>query len=194
MSNTYDSDTHVYTITGRRVPSVTGILDDVMPGHHADDWYLQRGTAVHACCAMIARGVQFEHDPQIVGQVAACRQWFADNPGVAAEGVEVRLYNDRMMYAGTADLIGTLNRRAIVLEAIVLDWKSHLAPQVEFQLAAYALAHEVMTGRQINKGIAVALLETGRYKQAAYDLRRAKQEWASILTVYNLRRKCGIEI
>ena len=75
--NTYDDATHTYAIDGRPVPSVTDVLRDLLPCWQASEWHLQRGRAVHACCAMIARGVDFTHDPQISGQVSAARLWFA---------------------------------------------------------------------------------------------------------------------
>ena len=76
MTLDFNEAAHQYTLNGHDVPSVTQVLGDVLPGWRADDWYLERGRAVHACAAMIARGEEFDHDSVIAGQVAACRRFF----------------------------------------------------------------------------------------------------------------------
>ena len=50
---TFDAETHEYRIGGRKVVGVTTVLNDLIPGYRASDWYLQRGRAVHAAAAMI---------------------------------------------------------------------------------------------------------------------------------------------
>ena len=45
---TFDEGAHAYTIDSRPVPSVTQVLRDVLPMFHAEEYYLQRGRAVHA--------------------------------------------------------------------------------------------------------------------------------------------------
>ena len=68
---TFNDATHEYRIGGRFVPSVTQVLGDLLPCFQAGEWYLERGRAVHACAAMIAKGIAFDHDEQIDGQVMA---------------------------------------------------------------------------------------------------------------------------
>ena len=180
---TFDESTHTYRIDGRKVPSVTQVLGDLIPGWKASEWYLNRGQAVHACAAMIARGIEFEHDPQIDGQVRACRKFFAEVKPVV-HNVETAMYSEKYQYAGTYDLFGELDGRLIVF-----DWKASISPALPYQLAAYALESNV-----VNYGCGVVLKETGEYSMTEiYDLRRYKQGWLSLLGAYNIRRKCGIK-
>ncbi len=183
----FNAMTHQYTIGGRPVPSVTQVLGDILPGWKAGEWYLNRGTVVHACAAMIAKGQKFEHDPQVDGQVRACRSWFADfAPTVVAaeEGVYSRTYQ----YAGTMDLLAYIDGR---LTAV--DWKASLVASATWQLAAYALAYEEMHKVKVGQAVAVALYDSGAYKMgltiSGTNFGRAKREWLSLLTSYKLRQK-----
>jgi len=183
----FNPATHRYQINGRPVPSVTTVLADILPAWKAGEWYLQRGTAVHACAAMVARGHEFEHDPAIDGQVRACRKWFADfAPKV--EAVEAQVYSLQYQFAGTLDLLAYVDGRLTVV-----DWKASISPAVHYQLAAYALAYEEQHKVKVVQGVAVALLDTGAYKLgltvSGTNFGRAKREWLSILNVYSMRRK-----
>lgn len=180
--NTFDAVTHTYTINGRRVPSVTQVLGDLIPGWMADPWYLERGTQVHAAAAFIAKGIEFDADPQIAGQVAALRRFFAEvKPGVL--GVEGRVYSDELQYAGTFDLLADIGNKTVLV-----DFKASATTAVPYQLAAYGLIEEV------DYGYGVEIHEDGNYRMTErYDLRRYKQGWMALLTAYGIRRKCGIQ-
>jgi hypothetical protein len=105
--NSFDEATHTYRIDGEPVPSVTQVLGDVLPGYQASEWHMQRGTAMHACAAMVAQGVAFDHDPQLDGRVAALRAFFRDIP-LKVAAVEQRLYSPGYRYAGTCDFVGRI--------------------------------------------------------------------------------------
>ena len=183
----FDPAAHAYTINGRPVPSVTQVLADLLPCWRASDWHMERGRAVHACAALIARGVEFTADEQIAGQVAALRRFVVEvKPLVLA--VECPVFSERYQYAGTFDL---LTRRPGKLPLMLVDYKSALTPVVPYQLAAYAAAYvgEVCIGY----GMGVEIHDDGTYKLSeVYDLRRYAQSWLALLTSYGVRRKCGI--
>ena len=172
-----------YAIAGRPVPSVTEILGELLPTWQAGEWYLQRGTAVHACCAMIARGQEFECDPQITGQVAACRRWFGDfRPDVGA--VEGKLYSETLQCAGTPDLLANIGGKSVVV-----DWKASLNTVVPLQLGGYA---ELAGGRAKWWGMGVELPEDGTYKTTGLiDLRIPRREFRALRTVYGIRERLG---
>jgi hypothetical protein len=187
--NTFDAATHSYYIDGRKVPSVTQVLNDLIPGFKAGEWYLNRGQAVHACAALIAQGVEFEHDPAIDGQVLAVRRFFADvKPTVIA--VEKQVYSARYQYAGTLDLLAVSK-----IGGCIVDWKATLGPSVGYQLAAYSQAlAETDGGVEPRTGYGVEIHENGTYKMSpVYDLRHFRQGWLSLLTAYNIRRQAGIK-
>lgn len=189
---TFDPATHTYRIDGRPVPSVTQVLGDVLPGWQASEWYLERGRAVHACAAMIAKGQTFTHDPQIDGQVRALRRFFAEvKPLVLA--VEQQVYSTSYRYAGTLDL---LTRKPGGLQLMVVDFKASLAPATLYQCAAYALAYDdgPNAGRvPVNLGCGVEIRDDGTYKMSeVWNLKQYKPQWLALLTAYNIRRRCGV--
>jgi len=179
---TFDESTHTYRIDGRKVPSVTQVLGDLIPGWKASEWYLNRGQAVHACAAMIAQGIEFEHDPVIDGQVRACRKFFAEVKPTVYK-VESPVYSELYNYAGRYDMLADIGGKMAIV-----DWKASLSPALPYQLAAYGLEGCA------NYGCGVVLKDTGEYSMTEiYDLRRYKQGWLSLLGAYNIRRKCGIK-
>jgi hypothetical protein len=186
----FDSAEHVYKLDGvRRVPSVTQVLGAVVPVTHygATEWHMERGTVVHQCAAMIARGVRFAHDPQIDGQVAACRAWFdMRRPTVmCAERVVCRAAP--IGYAGTLDLLCQIGG-----ELWLCDWKGSASPADQWQLGGYAdaLADE---GTEVKHGLVIELQANGHPKEGKpIDLRRARNEWRSILNVYAMKAREGM--
>lgn len=184
----FDEATHTYRIDGRAVPSVTQVLRDLLPAWRASEWHLQRGRAVHACCAMIARGREFRHDPQIDGQVKAARLWFAHTKPIV-RAVECRGAATRYQFAGTADMVAEIQGKLAIV-----DWKATLTPAVPYQLGAYALLYrEVMGSVAPRYGYGVELHEDGTYRMSErYDLRVYGQRFLALLTAFNVRRECGI--
>jgi hypothetical protein len=186
VSNTFDAATHTYAIEGRKVPSVTQVLNDLIPGFKAGEWYLNRGQAVHACAALIAQGVEFEHDPAIDGQVRAVRRFFAEVKPVVLS-VEKQVYSARYQYAGTLDLFGLVD-----LRTMVVDFKASESAALPYQLAAYSIA---LPPEQLTRyGCGVIINEDGSYKMTkVFDLRLYQQSFLALLTAYNIRRQAGIK-
>jgi len=178
--NLYDDTTHTYSIEGRTVPSVTQVLKDVigMP-FQASDFHLERGRAVHACAAMIARGEAFDHDPRIAGQVDACRRFLAFMSAPLIE-VETPHYNKPHGFAGTADLIVLMDGRPTVI-----DYKASATPLLKYQLAAYGM----LTGAK--RGFGVILHEDGTFKVTpAYKLDTGlKAQFLALLATWKIKRE-----
>lgn len=189
---TFDEATHTYKVNGLIVPSVTKVLSDLLPCYQAKDsaWHMQRGRAVHACAAMIARGEPFDFDPAIHEQVLAIRRFFADLKPVVA-GVERQLYSSRYRFAGTCDLIARLSKKSAL---VLIDWKASFSPSLPYQLAAYSLAAEETLDEHIASGVGVEIHDDGTYKMSeVYNLRRYKAGFLALLGAYNIRRACGIK-
>ena len=180
--NTFDPIAHKYHISGRLVPGVTSVLRDLIPGWSASDWYLERGRAVHAAAAFIARGKQFGYDPQIEGQVAACRLFFAENDIEVLE-VEQPIYSMMYQFAGTMDLHCRLKGRDTII-----DWKSALSEVAEIQVGGYAIERP-----DAKWGLIVALQENGRYKAGKmFKLAQRKNEFLALRSVYGMRQRLGL--
>ncbi len=195
MPNRFDPATHTYYLTTRGaerpVPSVTQIINEVLQldYHGATDWHKERGTAIHACAARIAQGKEFDYDPQIAGQVAAVRRFFAEvKPVVIA--VEQQVYSARYMYAGTYDLFGMIGDRTVLL-----DWKATVTATVPLQLAGYstALGEPASLPYKPSHGIGVELRDDGSYKcSEVYDLRRWVNKFLALRSVYGIKESLGL--
>ena len=184
--NTFNPDSHTYTIAGRPVPSVTQIIRKILGDAiwSASDFYLGRGSAVHACAAFIARGKQFQHDPIITGQVAACRLFFAENDIEVLE-VEQPIYSMTYQFAGMLDL------HCIVRKSrdTIIDWKSALSEVAEIQVGGYAIERP-----KAKWGLIVALQENGRYKAGKmFRLAQRKNEFLALRSVYGIRQRLGLD-
>lgn len=175
-----------YSISGRPVPSVTEIIRECIPGWMPDQWYLDRGQAVHACAALIAKGKDFECDPQIAGYVAACRKWFADMKPEAI-AVELKVESVMFQYCGRLDLLAI-----IAGKRVVVDWKSGPVNTTVFQLAGYAAA----LPRELtptNYGMEVVLHDDGTYKASPLlDLKLVRGEFLAMRTVYGIKQRLGL--
>lgn len=183
--NFFDPVKHQYFINGRPVSSVTQILRAVLGDAiwSASDWYLERGKAVHACAALIAQGKQFEHDPQIAGQVAACRKFFTDMKIDDVLEVEGQVFSERYLFGGTLDL-----RCKIGAKEVIVDWKSALSEVGEIQIGGYSVERP-----SAKYGMVVALLESGKYKAGnMFKLDRPRNEFLADLSVFNQRKRMGL--
>ena len=182
--NTFDPILHKYHIDGRPVPSNTQMIKEILGEAiwSASDWYLERGRAVHACAAMIAQGKRFKHDPQVTGQVAACRLFFAENDIDVLE-VEQSIYSAMYQYAGTMDLHCRFKGRDTII-----DWKSALSPVAEIQVGGYAIERP-----DAKWGLIVALQENGKYKAGKmFRLAQRKNEFLALRSVYGMRQRLGL--
>lgn len=179
----FDAVTHTYHVDGVRVPSVTQILRAVFRQFEASEWHLQRGTAVHAAAAFIARGIEFDYDPVIAGQVAACRKWFTDT-GAVPMYIEEAVCHPVYRYAGTCDLVCKIGGKLVIV-----DWKATVTPHCQWQLGAY----EAAGGFGCKRGFAVQLNEDGTYNTGGpWDMVKAGREFANIRSVYGMMEREGL--
>ncbi|MDD5485967.1 MAG: hypothetical protein PHW65_00170 [Dehalococcoidales bacterium] len=188
MSTHFDPDKHQYFINSRPVPSVTQVLHEVVPEaiHYADEWYLQRGTAVHACMALLAQGKRFSHDPEITGQVKSGIQWFADYAPDIVE-VETHLYSELYQFAGTPDLI-CRSAKFGSKTLVIVDWKADILPVNYIQLGGYGVLYPAA-----KRGIIVALSASGRYScSKVFEIEPFKREFLALISTYAIKQRLGI--
>lgn len=174
---------HEYRIGGFRVPSVTQIIDDVVPGWHAEDYHLILGMANHLCYSMLGKGLAFECDPTCEPYVATWRRWATENR-VKVLNTETVVGSKSLQYAGCLDALAMVDK-----ETVVLDYKSSLTPAVRWQLAGYSIA----LGKSYPR-LGVEIRPDGykmQWRRGA-DSKRDDQEWLAILTAYRCRRISGI--
>ncbi len=187
----FDPETHKYTLDGRVLPSVTTIINAILPGYQADEWYMQRGTAMHYACQLLDEG-QLDWStvaPEIEGRVRAWEQFRKDFPGTVKE-VEHAMAHD-YGFAGMMDRLFSRTTGTLLLA----DIKSSLAPQVRLQLGAYAILYNDATHnarRPIREACAVQLCDDGKYKtlwMKESELALAGRTFLACLSVYGFKHK-----
>ena len=182
---TFDPVLQVYTIGGRPVPSVTGIVSDALgPVQYGSDWHMERCAAIHKAAELILQGRIPRVDPRIQGHVDAV-QSFVTREVKAAIEIERQVYSVRLRYGGTLDLIADTQ----TCGRCIVDWKSSGdVTRTAIQMAGYSLAWQEMTGETITTGIMVTLGEDGRYKAAVVRLMRPMEQFKACLTIANIKR------
>ncbi len=184
----FDEATHAYSIDGRPVPSVTQVIRVVLGDAiwNASEWYLQRGHAVHAAAAFIARGKRFICPSEIEGQAAACRKFFEDKQPAVLD-VERPVYSMRHQYAGTLDMLCKINGLTVIV-----DWKATLGAGLNFiQIGGYAATMpKVATWAMV-----VELGADGRYRTS--PLERTTPHIADFLALratYAIRQRLNLDL
>jgi hypothetical protein len=134
----FDAEAHVYTLSGRRMPSVTQVLAQLEDWTKVDPVALDlarvRGQHIHRMVELDVHGNLDEDTlaPEYHGYLRQWRKFLAETrfkPLLA----ECQVFDERYGYAGTFDLAGTLGPRFILV-----DVKSGLVPRtVSLQTAAY---------------------------------------------------------
>lgn len=189
----FDAERHEYRIDGRVVPSVTQIMNDVLPRTGpTDDYYLGFGKARHACYAMLARGEKFVADSRCEPYCAAWRAWAA-GVGISVFATECPVFSRRYLFGGTFDLLAHIG--GSVRELVLVDYKTSFDARLPIQLGGYAIAvDEGGAALRLRYGFGVQLNPDDTWRMSErFDLRRPRQEFLALLTAYNLRRRMGIE-
>lgn len=182
----FDEATHTYTLGGKRLPSVTQVLDRLVDWRHVDrsvlDAAAEFGSHVHQAVDLWNRGVLDEEDldPALTPYVDGWRKFLADTQATLIAS-EARLACRLPGYAGTADAILTLGGRVCLV-----DIKTGAVPRtVGPQTAAYANAWDEANPRhRIRRRFALAL------DGSSYSLRECNNpaDWSVFLSALNCWR------
>jgi hypothetical protein len=156
----FDPESHSYTLNGKPVPSVTQIINAVVPKpFERAMWYGWRlakqgldpedkrteaanlGTQVHLAFASLAAGEKvddFDYPDEAAGFIKACRR-FIDDHGPEFLASEHKTYSETHSYAGTLDAYVKFTRREYTGRIARLDLKTgRVYPESHFpQLEAY---------------------------------------------------------
>ena len=187
MALEFDERLHRYTLDGRILPSVSQIINAILPMRPVDDYYLTRGTATHRACELYDRGTldPASVDPEIAPRLEAWKKFRADFGGEIVAN-EMRLAS-RSGFAGTLDrVIGSRSK------PVIIDIKSSCYPQAILQLGGYSILWRENAAWTAAKAGVVEVREDGSYacfwldKQA---LRRAEQRFLALLSVFNFARE-----
>jgi len=129
-----------YKIGGVKLPGVTTILKEVgaIDTRWAQQWHLDRGTAVHKTIELHNKGVlDYDSiDPEVTPYF---EQWleFENVSEIKVLTSEKKVTHETLLYGGTLDMIAELNG-----EKVLIDLKTGgKAPWHSLQTAAYAMAY-----------------------------------------------------
>lgn len=191
---TFDAAAHAYHLDGRRVPSVTQVLDELVDFRFVKRDDLERarqlGRAVHVACELEDLGTLDEATvaPVVAPYLAAYRKFLAEVKP-QWRGIEEKVCHELHRYAGTLD------RRGFVFKKrSTLDIKSGAKTlTVGLQTAAYQEAHDATYGAEFEAPArwALYLREDGTY--LLDEIKSSRQgdfrTFLSALNLYNWRQQ-----
>jgi hypothetical protein len=191
MRPTFDEASHLYTLHGSPVPSVTELIDQA--GLKRGDWYTEesreRGKAVHriANALLLSQDVgesdtAFVMDKGYEGYVAALQRFIADKR-LMPVFVETPLADPSAWFAGTADFIGGMDG----VPYAVVDLKTGPPmPWHSVQTEAYSRLAYLETGVPYYKRFGLYLREDGEYRLVPHtDILGDAKAFDAALTIYH---------
>lgn len=194
----FDEARHIYKLNGFDIPSVTTTMkplsDDVYGSIDKDvlGKAAARGTAVHnAIENYIKFGIE-DIPPEHKGYFEAFKRWYVEHD-VHPFGNEVRLYHKGLMYAGTADMIASVDG----VDTLV-DFKTSAEVQGALcgvQLEAYDKAIQSHTGKCLDRKAILHIKKDGTYRMIEYKPNDIEcwRVFTALLTVrnYKIKNKLG---
>lgn len=133
----FDLKTHTYhTPEGIECPSVTSILKmELGSFQYGDNYYAQRGTAIHQACQYYDEGDLDEQslDPLIKPYLESYKNFLKEIKIKILQN-EMKRYHPKYLYAGTLDKIADLEGKKILID--IKTGGKHI--QYKWQTAAYA--------------------------------------------------------
>lgn len=167
----FDKTNHTYTFGAKRLPSVTEICKFAYPDAYGEipekdkAFYFSRGTGVHKLCEDVENGVdgQFTYDPEVEKYRAGHARFLSETGFKALPGgIEMRVKNLELGYAGCVDRLGTIGNRIILL-----DFKTSQVRDkpTALQLALYLLAIPGYKFNEVER-YGVAIKRDGSYKMS----------------------------
>lgn len=194
----FDEASHTYTLDGRRLESVTEVLEGAglvdysfIPGA-TRTMALERGSAVHMATAFDDEGDLDEAalDKSLLPYLEGWRKFRSDE-GAVFEQIEHRGYHPQFLYAGTKDRRVRLPKRSG--SAFDLDIKCGKAqPWVWIQIAAY---QGMDASPRCTLPFVVELPGDGTWREyprpADWSFDRYFNFFLSCLTVYRLKQSHG---
>ena len=188
FSYTLDDEKHEYLLDGVPLPSVTGILGDIVSkAYYPAGPYKLRGSRVHEATVLYDQGKldQYEVGDTIKGYVESWSKLYLTHPFMWTD-FEKSGYDKKLLVAGTTDRIGKYD---IDYNAIADIKTGDPEPEAELQTAAYALLNFPDSAAKVRRFI-VRLYKDGAEPKVIehkdpYDL----QAWPGVVQLYKWRKR-----
>lgn len=191
----FDPVEHAYTVSGRRVPSVTQTLAPLVDYSMVPKETLERarllGQSVHRMTELYDLD-DLDTDDLADELVPYLTAWikFRAETGFVPETIEKRLYHPTLRYAGTPDRSGIIRGRRAVLD---LKKMAVLGPVIGLQLSAYQELFRV-NGTEVIDRYALGLRADGAYRLQSFTDKGDWPVFLSLLTIRNWKEKHGHDI
>jgi hypothetical protein len=171
----------------RLKPHVTSIIrNQIKTPYHYNDWYAERGTAVHKAINLLVQSRLDWNtvDPRIINRVKAF-ELFLSQTNMKVLYSELSLGSRKYQFKGTMDLVLKNGK-----DLIIADIKSTIEPIADLQIVAYKILWEENRKTKINKCCAIQLQDDGFYKlRWVDDLKRAERIFLAFLAVDNWKKE-----
>jgi hypothetical protein len=183
----FEESPHTYKLDGIVVPSVTQVISETIGhGWQAEQWYLDRGRAIHKCAEFICKKKEFKFDERLTGYIEALKKFFAETKAEIIKS-ELRVASNVYQYAGTIDLICKIGNKNVIL-----DWKHSIDKiRLPLQIGGYAIAARETIGTEYCFGAGVQIKENGSYSMTEiFSTKIPALEFLHLRTCYKIKEKC----
>jgi hypothetical protein len=186
----FDEESHVGTIGGRIVPSVTGILKAGGFEPYGSEWHMAKGRAVHLACQYLDEGgLDWSSISDEILPYLMAYELFKKESGFKPTRIEERLFHPTLMFTGQIDRVGEVpNDKSQWL----IDIKSgHPGPYCSLQTAGYNLLLPVL--KYPRKRFGLHLKENGSYSLIEYKDSQDQGIFLALLAIHNWKKNHGID-
>lgn len=193
MMLTFEPADHVYRFNGVVVPSVTQILkpliDYSMIPADTLEHARQEGVAIHSMIELECKD-ELEDLPDWLAPYYEAWTKFKAETGFKLIASETRLYHSKLHYAGTPDLVGTMQHVG-KRTAVVVDIKRSLlaGPVIGLQLAGYQDAINDNSDVRVTRRFALQPRKTGQYMLKEFDDKSDSSTFLALLTIHKWKGK-----
>jgi hypothetical protein len=184
----FDPASHEYRLEGRRLPSVTEILDPYTGLEYVDRSTLEAarelGTHVHEAVHLYNTG-RLAHCPErIVPYLEGWKAFLAES-GAVVTASEMRVHSDEHQYAGTLDSLAYWTGRDCLID---VKSGSIVPKTVGPQTSAYVDALNEQHGTRVRLRYCIHLTGDGRYRSHKLTDVRDRHIFQSALNIHNWYR------
>ena len=192
----FDQSAHTYAIDGRRLPSVTQVMDSAVTDYAGIppailEYKSALGVAVHRACELYDNDDLDEStvDPVVVPYLTAWKTFLSDTH-IGIEWNETQVYSRKYGYAGTLDRFGKIKRVGTLID---IKTVTTLSPATGVQLAGYeqAARDSLALGTMAINRYAVQLRPDGTYRMQKYDDPNDFAVFLACLQIHNFKVKHG---
>ena len=189
----FEEEGHVYQWDGKVVPSVTQIIEplSLYAGIPQDilDNAARRGQYVHKLCELDMAGMLDEDDVDEAnaGYLTAWRT-FMGTAGFEPYLNEIRMYHEKLGYAGTPDLVMLKKGKPALID---IKCTSSFIPTVGPQTAAYSELLHACHGIQPWRRYCLRLMNNGMFELKALENQSDIATFRSCLNIWRWRNDYG---